>query len=276
MDPISPELVLVDPELARRARARLPDPTRSNGTVIPIPAQRFADSRPRRLVVGAGGTAHSTPPKVRSSPQRRPGRFLTLFAAGLCAFSLGVLVPQVVGGHNETSFRQPQALRSAQPTTVPRSAPSAGSPRLSTLPTANPQREARRAARPTGRVSGKREARRPKGAERVQRTSSAPPSHRDGRRATVPNDGVPTRLFLWLPRPGASYYNVQFLKGKRTVFEAWPKDARVTVPMRGTFRGRKFAFTNGRYRWIVRPAFGPRLTRRYGEPIVRSVWVVRP
>jgi hypothetical protein len=92
----------------------------------------------------------------------------------------------------------------------------------------------------------------------------------------VPNDGVPTRLFLWLPRPGASYYNVQFLKGKRTVFEAWPKDARVTVPMRGTFRGRKFAFTNGRYRWIVRPAFGPRLTRRYGEPIVRSVWVVRP
>jgi hypothetical protein len=68
---------------------------------------------------------------------------------------------------------------------------------------------------------------------------------------------------------------VQFLKGKRTVFEAWPTDPRVTVPLRGTFRGRRFAFDSGRYRWTVRPAFGPRTNGRYGEPIVRSIWVVR-
>jgi hypothetical protein len=87
---------------------------------------------------------------------------------------------------------------------------------------------------------------------------------------------VATRLFVWLPSRGARYYHVQFLKGRRTVFEAWPTDARVTVPLRGTFRGRRFAFTDGRYRWIVRPAFGPRSSGRYGEPIVRSTWVVRP
>jgi hypothetical protein len=60
------------------------------------------------------------------------------------------------------------------------------------------------------------------------------------------------------------------------VFEAWPTDARVTVPLRGTFRGRRFSFTSGSYRWVVRPAYGPRSSARYGEPIVRSVWTVKP
>jgi hypothetical protein len=84
---------------------------------------------------------------------------------------------------------------------------------------------------------------------------------------------IARRLFVWLPIRGASHYNVRFFDGSQTVFEAWPTDARVTVPIRGTFRGRPFEFTNGRYRWVVRPAFGTRSSGRYGDPIVRSVWV---
>jgi hypothetical protein len=295
MDPISPELALVDPELARLARAQLPELGSLNGAVTPSHAEPVAGVALRRAIVGAGAgsVARSTPPTAHLPLVRlreaavaevdpevepgRPGTKLLLFAAGLCVFLLGVFIPQVVTGGDPAPSVQPRASGKEEPApATPRPATSAGSSLRSTPQPSETQAEVGQAARRAGPVSVRREPKPPRRTARPRRPAPSLPTRRGERARKSTNGRVPTRLFVWLPNRGASYYNVRFLKGTRTVFEAWPTDARVTVPIRGTFRGRRFAFTNGRYRWVVRPAFGPRSSSRYGEPIVRSIWVVQP
>jgi hypothetical protein len=206
---------------------------------------------------------------------RQPSRKLLLFGAGLCVFLLGVFIPQVITGGDPGPSEQPRASDDKQPPAAsPRPAAGADSSRDGI----RQPRESGigRAAQHTDSVAAKGSARPPQGATPPAREApSAQTTREDGTPQATDGD-VPTRLFVWLPLRGADYYNVRFLKGMRTVFEAWPTDARVTVPVRGTFRGKRFAFTKGRFRWIVRPAFGPRASARYGAPIVRSVWAVRP
>ena len=205
---------------------------------------------------------------------RRPSRKLLLFGAGLCVLLLGVFIPQIVTGGDPAPSDQPRASEDEQPSAAnPRPGASAGS----SLGGTRQPRETGigRAARHTGSVASPRSARPPQGAAPAREAPTPQTRRADGPPQAA--DGVvPTRLFVWLPLRGADYYHVRFLKGTRTVFEAWPTDPRVTVPMRGTFRGKRFAFTDGRFRWIVRPAFGPRASARYGAPIVRSVWAVKP
>jgi hypothetical protein len=318
MDPISPELVLVDPELARVARAQLP--AASNGRVTPAPA--IARAPTRRQIVGAGAVPHRVlpaipPPLVRlpepaaaeagaaeAEPRRAVGKRRRLVAASLFGFLLGILIQAMIAGGDVNPLGQPRASGDEQPETVtPHSVTSARSSFGSPPRADRAQTQSRPGARRAGRAGATQEERprRRKASEaglspqtpqpagraaenqtnkpRPRKASEAALSPQTPRRraARAPIQGrVATRLFVWLPSRGASYYHVQFLKGRRTIFEAWPTDPRVTVPLRGTFRGRKFAFTNGRYRWIVRPASGPRSARRYGEPIVRSIWVARP
>jgi hypothetical protein len=261
MEPISPELVLVDPELAQRARARLPDSGHVNGSggLRPDPISA-AEAAP---TVRKGG-----PP-----PALRP-RFLVVAAAVLFV-AFGVLIWPALSGDDSVPPSRSIAGGEPQPApALPRTRK--GGPSAPRRPVRTPpqiQRKGERAGRVGGRAAVKPRARprRSKEPARSKEPSAQLKTGPAARRTTPP---VPTRLFVWLPRRGAGYYNVQFFKGARTVYEAWPTDPRVTVPMRGTFRGNKFEFTNGRYRWIVRPAFGPRSQPRYGEPIVRSVWVV--
>jgi hypothetical protein len=255
-------------------------------------AQVFPRLVPRRPIVGAGAVARSTPPTARMPlvllreaavaeldaevEPRQPSRKLLLVGAGLCVFLLGVFIPQVITGGDPAPSEQPRrASVDKQPAAAgPRPAASADSSRDAT-------RQPRdtgigRAARHTGDVAAKGSARPPQDAAPPPREAPSAQTTREEGAPQATEGDVPTRLFVWLPLRGADYYNVRFLKGTRTVFEAWPTDARVTVPVRGTFRGKRFAFTKGRFRWIVRPAFGPRASARYGAPIVRSVWAVRP
>jgi hypothetical protein len=289
MDPISPELVLVDPELARLARARLADRGNSNGRVSASP---FADQAPRRLIVGAGAVARSVPSTVRmplvrlreapvaevaseKGPRHALWPKLLLIAAGLFGFLLGVLISLIIAGDDPGPSRQSLAPGEEQAASViPRSSTRAGSSLRNAQRTDETRTETRQSAPPAGRGSAKRKER-PRKSKAAEPASSPPTRRRRGAREAT-RGRVPTRLFVWLPSRGARYYHVQFLKGTRAVFEAWPTDPRVTVPLRGTFRGRSFSFAKGRYRWIVRPAFGPRSKGRYGDPIVRSIWVVRP
>jgi hypothetical protein len=125
-----------------------------------------------------------------------------------------------------------------------------------------------------GAVSPARKAE-PRPGKAASRRGTPPPATASSEGARRPKEGgAATRLFAWLPRRSARYYQVRFFRGARIVFEAWPTEPRVTVPLRGEFRGKPFAFTRGRYGWIVRPGLGPRSRPRYGKPIVRSVWTV--
>jgi hypothetical protein len=305
MDPISPELVLVDPELARVARARLPDLAASNGRATPARTEAIArvlprvGVAPRAAIVGAGAVARPAPATMRmplvrlreaavaeldaeAEPRSGPGPKLLLAAAGLCVFLLGVFIPQVISGGDPAPSVQPRPARQAEPAppspaaATPQNTPLRSAPRRSAPRRSGTETGIGRAARATRPVSQKRETKPSPRTARAARQATPPPTHRPQPARKSTTAPVPTRLFVWLPSRDASYYNVRFFKGTRTVFEAWPTDARVTVPMRGTFRGKPFAFTSGRFRWIVRPAFGPRSSARYGAPIVRSVWAVRP
>jgi hypothetical protein len=69
-EPISPELALVDPELASRARAMLPDPA---------PAPRFVRPTPRVV-------------QARPSREHRPYPFWARVTAALWLLVLGVLI----------------------------------------------------------------------------------------------------------------------------------------------------------------------------------------
>jgi hypothetical protein len=289
MDPISPELVLVDPELARLARAELPAVAASNGKATPVETKAITAVARGRGIVAAGAVVRPRPPAMppplirlreaalaveatKAEPRPAVSRKLLLFAAGLCVFLLGVFIPQVVTRDEPAPSVQPRPAGEEPPApALPPPAPA----RQATPRRSEPRTGIGEAARATRPVSRPRQAKPSREAARPPVPPPSPPPRRDeGARTSTPAR-VPTRLFVWLPSRTASYYNVRFFKGTRTLFEAWPTDARVTVPMRGTFRGRRFAFTNGRYRWVVRPAFGPRSSGRYGEPIVRSVWAVR-
>jgi hypothetical protein len=289
MDPISPELVLVDPELAREARARLGDPGKSNGTVPLSPIPR---ALPRPRIVGAGAVAASVGSTARLpivplreaevasvATEARPHHVvrpkLLVVAVGLVGFILGVLLPPIGTGDDPGPSQELLASREARPASViPRSITPTASSVRSDPRKRKIQAEIAQATQSAGSAPAK-----PKEGPHQSKPSEPATSPSTGRRRgahETTRGQLPTRLFVWLPSRGAHYYHVQFLKGTRTIFEAWPTDPRVTVPLRGTFRGRRFAFANGRYRWIVRPAFGPRSEARYGEPIVRSAWVVRP
>jgi ribosomal protein L34 len=124
-------------------------------------------------------------------------------------------------------------------------------------------------------------------AEERSRTNSrrfAPPSSREsppaaahaapGRPARRQRSSPPASVFVWLPVRGASHYKVEFFRGGRKVFEARTAKARLELPRRWTFRGRRFEVTPGNYRWSVQPGFGARSNARYGATIVASRWTV--
>ena len=81
----------------------------------------------------------------------------------------------------------------------------------------------------------------------------------------VPGQRVTSPPHLaWLAAKGASYYNVQLIRGKR-ILSAWP--ARTSLKLRGswTFHGHRYRLRPGVYRWYVWPGFGKRKQAHYGR-----------
>jgi hypothetical protein len=229
---VSPELALVDADLARIARARLPDP----------PAERpRADgvSRVESAVVVAGtpttnGPAVAAPVSGTREPTQgrrwvtRVGLVLLALLMGLAGFALG-------------SGRLADDELEPQPVNV-EAAPGAAEDddRLAQPPLA--PGTAARSPKPT--------------------PPAAMPSARR----------LPAQVFVWLPARGASHYKVEFSRERAKIFEALPSRPRVELPSRWTYGGRRFVLSPGRYVWSVRPGFGPRTNARYGKTIVRSTW----
>jgi hypothetical protein len=83
------------------------------------------------------------------------------------------------------------------------------------------------------------------------------------------------RVFVWPAAKGALYYKVQFFRWGKEVFEALPSAPRLGLPVRWVYKGRRLRLVPGTYSWRVLPAFGSRVHPHYGDPIVRSIWVVK-
>jgi hypothetical protein len=80
-------------------------------------------------------------------------------------------------------------------------------------------------------------------------------------------------ILSWTPVKGASYYNVQLIRGRK-VLSAWP--ARPSFRLRRTwiYNERRYRLRPGLYRWYVWPGYGRISKPRYGRLLGSSTFVV--
>jgi hypothetical protein len=74
---------------------------------------------------------------------------------------------------------------------------------------------------------------------------------------------VPPRL-AWLPVKGATYYNVQLIRGK-LILSAWPRHPYLQLSRSWVYKGHRYRFGRGVYRWYVWPGFGFLSQGHYGR-----------
>ena len=231
-EPISSELVLVDEELALRARDALPDPP----WVLPV----FAELQEAEKI--AAPVADEERPAPAAVPERPPRRsiasrvpavvlsLLGLVALAALAFSL-VWSPQgptlaarpeeqaslpaptqsTGAGQAKGSAKRPKARRTATTQATPQVKPTA--PKVHTQPRATtpaPKRAAK--PKPKPRTVGKAE-----------------------------------RVFGWPRYPGAVYYQFYLQQGARTIYQARTVRPTAALPAR-------LKVVPGTYRVLVRPA----------------------
>jgi len=270
VEPLTPELALVDPELARLARDRLPPPgeTPSSPGRASSPDQDVGETGARDSWVSGvdGGRRLENSPNASSSsaaearsgfepanekhelrapgrPRRRGRVFLGALGVALAAIAVYALAPDSTV-REEASNRPPKSAASRPDRH--------GKPQESTKTTAR----AGGAAAPTvPRHSGVL------GVTAHARGNSKRPSP------------FSTRVFIWPTVPSATFYRVEFFRRGREVFKALSSTARLELPGRWVYRGRTYEVVPGTYIWKVSPAFGPRSRLRYGDPIIRSTWV---
>ncbi|MGH2920884.1 MAG: hypothetical protein ACRDKU_02300 [Gaiellaceae bacterium] len=78
---------------------------------------------------------------------------------------------------------------------------------------------------------------------------------------------------VWTPVKGASYYNVQLMRGRK-VLSAWPVRTRFQLRRTWRYNGRLYRLRPGVYRWYVWPGYGRISAARYGRLLGGSTFVV--
>jgi hypothetical protein len=290
LEQLSPELALVDADLARLARSRLPDypalpaalaraddghPAPDPGSLRAAiaargpspPAERTVvegprPTTPRAIVVAAGARPHVAKTAAMTADRDETGRTLGAeepgdrgrgrlrrysTAAALVVLSLlgFVIAAAKLTGENDAATSAPPPAASA------RAVPAEGESQEGKTGTA-------RATAPAAPAA-------------TTPPTSRPAAKKDGASGQAGGLRTPGHTFVWLPVREANHYKVEFFRGTKKIFEARPSRARLELPERWTFKGRRYTLTSGRYRWSVRPGFGPRTKARYGRAIVSSV-----
>lgn len=245
-EPLSPELVLVDPQLAVLARSRLADHSVDERS---RPMEQSDVLAPTASPVSAGLPTSWLPAvwreqSVDEPPQRSRravvplrgfvGALAVVLVVGL-SFGLMLLVPRFLDDAGSPAGPEPHLSAAPDEPVSPAAAPSGTDPEQVESP-------------------GLPERRTPAGPE--------------------PEQSPATPLFVWVPAARASHYRVEFFRRGAKVFEAFPTFPRIALPTRWIYRGRRFELMPGRYSWRVRPGYGSRRQKRYGRTIVRSTWVL--
>jgi hypothetical protein len=288
-EPLSPELVLVDPQLANLARERLrvvgdsaalgsravapasqPGPAEGSGDAGTV-SDDFVERSVRERLATADvafrrqeGLVHAPPAVARrefdpgaispddmesdssfASPRRRRRRAVAAVSAVLAIAAAGLVI--FVRELNGSGGGADGATATSLETNSVRGTGH---------------------ARQNGRANELSRAR----SRTVPPRSPLPSLESKKRPKPARPSEFPTRIFVWLAVPRATFYKVEFFRRGRKIFEASPTKPRIELPLLWVFKGRHFRLTPATYRWEVRAAFGTRSRPRFGKPITRSTW----
>ena len=258
MEPLSPELALVDPELARLARDRLPSPGETPPSPVAETSGRespvFDDSRrPEKRPSASSGLAaegrsgresanekHDLP-----APSRSRGRGRVLVGA------LGVVVAAIA----VYALAPDSTIREEASNRPPKSA-------------------ATRTDRHVRPQESTKTTRAGAGARTVPRHSGVLGATVDTKASSKRARPFSPRVLSWPVVSGATFYRVELFRQGLEIFKTLSSSARLELPTHWVYRARTYQPIAGKtYIWKVSPAFGPRSRLRYGDPIVRSTWV---
>jgi hypothetical protein len=143
---VSPELVLVDPELAAWARERLEERRVPPKRADPAPAPPVATPRPAAPEIGGDGDSPAVPAR-RSRPRRRRGRLLIAAVVGLAVIvAAALVVDSDAPGVSGPSGGRPALALEDEPTSPP--APNTKPPPSPPAPPASPSGKAATIATP--------------------------------------------------------------------------------------------------------------------------------
>jgi hypothetical protein len=279
---ISPELALVDPELAQLARARLhepglfwpggpdrrPTPLRATAPAQPPSVPLRADVPAAPTVVWGTPLRTAPPPAVSVAAAEllaertavsRADRFFQpppprpLVPGGMAAVAAALLVG--VGGGLAWVLPEPTSTpvqSSADTPPVVSLTPgrvSADPP--SVTPTskqpATPATKEPGATTPGATTDVKPKAATSKPIPVLPPPAPSPPP------ASAPATATEARTFAWAPAPGAAGYEVQLFRGDDRVLVERTDQTRLKIGPKWSYEGRPMTLAPGRYRWYVWP-----------------------
>jgi hypothetical protein len=289
-EPVSPELVLVDPQLANVARERLRiGETTAFGKRAVAPTSRRGPAEGRADAHATSDEYAERLPGERVSVERAaPGspddHLGTLSAVAESELEFGAISPEYARDDQSVARARPRKRRVFAATLGVLAVAAASFPIVAHEVTdsggsveASPIRTE---STPGQRLAGARQNRRTSEPPRAGAGATSPHSTKPAvkpkkRLQPVRQSEFPTRVFVWPAASRATFYKVEFFRRGRRIFEASPATPRIELPLRWIFRGRHFRLTPGTYRWEVRAAFGPRSRPRYGKLITRSMWTAQ-
>ena len=277
---ISPELVLVDPTLAWRARLALglpgipTSPEREARSATPHFAKTPGPSRPRDVVATVSASSPqleavaltaSLPPRatVESDPAREPpaarsDRWHADMRRGSrvlisCAcISAALFVPSSAPG-SQRHLAPPSSG----------DIPGAGDARPTRARVAivrPPRAKQGRASRSLG--ASRKDSQTPK---RARPAGTGARKSALGANQATPSSLTAGRSFAWAPFAGARGYVVSFRRGSQLVYMSRTTDAKLELPRRWKLKGHWTTLTPGTYRWDVWPVLSN------GTPVTKAI-----